>query len=283
MDPDSQRATAVQAVEPVPFDLSRLGEYDGVVVASPSVHHLEQTSAVLATRAKVLVEKPLAMTIEGLDALVALGTGRVMVGYNLRLHEPVARLVSWLHDGRVGRPLTARLWFGYYLPSWRPGVDYRTSYSARAELGGGVLLDAIHELDLLVWMLGEDFEVVGAVVDRLGDLEIDVEDTVKAILRHPSGAVVDIEVDYLSRRYRRGIEVIGERGTLRLDWARDQLEVEVDGGSEIMAADVPVDRSYELEAKAFLAFVREGADPPVDAATGAASVRLAAQIRAAAG
>jgi predicted dehydrogenase len=282
MDPDPQRVSAVRGVEPLPFDLTNFEGYDGIVIASPSAHHFEQISAALAGRAKVLVEKPLATTTDDLDALVARGTGRVMVGYNLRLHEPVVRLVGWLHSGRVGRPLTLRLWFGYYLPAWRPSVDYRISYSARAALGGGVLFDAIHELDLLVWMLGADCEVVGAVVDRLSDLDIDVEDTVRALLRHRDGTVIEIELDYLSQRYRRGIEVVGSEGTMRLDWAEARLEWETEEESERLSADVPLDRSYELEAEAFLAFVQHDATPPVDAATGAASVRLAEQIRAAA-
>jgi predicted dehydrogenase len=279
MDPDERRAANVPHAEAVPFDLARLAEYEGVVVASPSIHHLEQAGAALTGDAKVLVEKPLSTTTDGLDSLLSLGANRLMVGYNLRLHQPVAQLVSWLHAGRVGRPVGVRVWFGHYLPSWRPGTDYRATYSAQARLGGGILLDAIHELDILIWMLGPQFEVVGAVVDRLGNLDIDVEDTVRALLTHPEGVVVDVELDYLSRRYRRGIEVLGEEGSLRLDWAAAQLKLEHDGMAETLAVDVPVDRSYELEAQAFLAFIRGQGVPPVDGPTGAASTRLAEQIR----
>ena len=186
----------------------------------------------------MLVEKPLATGSDGLDDLVSAGKGRLMVGYNLRLHEPIRRLVDLVHGGRVGRVSSVRVWFGSWLPDWRPAVDYRTTYSARADLGGGVLFDAIHELDILVWLLGvEPFDVVGAVVDRLGPLEIDVEDTVKAVLRHSSGVAAEVSLDYLSRRYRRGIEVVGDAATVRLDWARSVLEIEDGDGIEVQAAD----------------------------------------------
>ena len=146
-----------------------------------------------------------------------------------------------------------------------------------------MLLDAIHELDLLVWLFGDDvFDVEGAVVDRIGPLEIDVEDTVSAVLRHRTGAVVNLSLDYLSRRYRRGVEVTGTEATARLDWARRVIEVEDGGGVESTPADVPVAESYRRQAEHFLRFVTGEAKAPVDAAEGARSVRLAEAIRAAA-
>jgi predicted dehydrogenase len=229
------------------------------------------------------VEKPLTIGTDGLDDLVAAAGDRIMVGYNLRLHRPVEELVALTHQGRAGEVSAIRLWFGSWLPDWRPGVDYRDTYSAHADQGGGVLLDAIHELDLLVWLCGDDrFDVLSAVVDRVGPLEIDVEDTVKALMRHDSGLVVEVSLDYLSRRYRRGVEVIGDRATLRLDWARQVIEIEDADGIDRTPATEPVGRSYERQAERFLDYVagREGAT--VTAAEGAHSVRLAAAIRAAA-
>ena len=280
-DPIEGRALAVWGAEPVPFDLAGLGAYDGVVVASPTIYHREQTEAALAAGTRVMVEKPLDVSSRNVDRILT-QADRVMVAYNLRLHRPVEDIVGWVHTGRVGRPLTVRLWFGFFLPNWRPTVDYRQTYSARAALGGGVLLDAIHELDLLVWLLGEQLEVEGAVVARVGELEIDTEDTVQAVLRHPEGTVATVSLDYLSRRYRRGIEVIGTEATARLDWARGVLELETEDGVESSPADMPVDRSYEREADAFLSFIRDHIPPPVDGRTGAASLRLADLIREAA-
>lgn len=281
-DPVAERARAVPDVTAVPFDLDNLGGYDGIVVASPTAYHRQQAEAAVAAGAHVFIEKPIATSTEGLGELVAAGKGRIMVGYNLRLHDPVRRLVSLVHDGRAGRPFAVRLWFGSYLPAWRAGTDYRQSYSARSELGGGVLFDASHELDLLLWILGDGFEVLGAVVDRLGDLDIDVEDTVRALLRHQTGVVAEVALDLLSRRYRRGIEVVGDSATLRLDWARQVIEIEDGQAVEAEAAGTPVDQSYRQEARLFLEFIRGEAEPPVDGATAAASVRLAERILAAA-
>ncbi len=93
---------------------------------------------------------------------------------------------------------------------------------------------------------------------------------------------VAVELDYLSRRYRRGIEVIGTEATVRLDWSRSVLELETAEGVEATPADTPVDVSYEREARAFLDVVAGMAPAPVDGATGAVSLQLAEAIRAAA-
>lgn len=280
-DPSPGRAKAVRHARTVPFDLDHLGGYDGVVVASPTSAHLEQALAALDTGAKVLIEKPIHLSLAGTEALLP-DSDRVMVGFNLRFHPPVQRLVDLARSGQAGRITSVRAWFGSYLPDWRPTVDYRESYSARSELGGGVLLDAIHELDLLVWMLGGHFQVLGAEVARLGDLEIDVEDTVKTLLRHESGALAEVSLDYLSRRYRRGLEVIGTDATLRLDWAREVIEVEREGEAEVEPAIDSLACSYERQSECFLAWLRDKAVPPVDAVEAVASLRLADQIRAAA-
>jgi predicted dehydrogenase len=186
--------------------------------------------------------------------------------------------------GDLGQIVTTRLWFGSWLPDWRPNVDYRETYSARADLGGGILLDAIHELDLLLWMAHDedDFDVIGAVLDRLGPLDIDVEDTAHALLRHVDGWTAEVALDYLSRQYRRGVEIVGTEATARLDWARKVLEREANGHVEVRTADVPVDRSYEIEAARFLAFVDGGEAPPVDGIVGLRSLRLSERIREAA-
>lgn len=280
MDAILERASAVGGATARPLDLAALGDYVGVVVATPTSSHAENGAAALEAGARVLIEKPLAAG--GADAieLARLGGDRLCVAYNLRFHEPVQRAMAAIH-GSIGHLSALRVWFGSWLPDWRPTVDYRTTYSAQRSLGGGVLLDAIHELDLLLWAVpGADFEVVGAIAGRLGPLEIDVEDTVRAILRSSDGGVVaEVALDYLARRYRRGIEATGDAGTVRLDWARQVLELEDAESCVVQAADAPISLSYELQDQAFLTWLGGGPCLPVDGYTGAASVHIADAIR----
>jgi predicted dehydrogenase len=277
-DVDEHRARSVDGAEPVLVDLGRLDGYDGIVVATPTSLHHEHALAALAAGATVLVEKPLVASERGLDELLAAGADRIMVGYNLRLHRPVERMCELVRCG-AGGPITfVRLWFGRWLPDWRPGADYRVAYSARHDLGGGVLRDGSHEIDLLVWMFGRDWDVIGASMEHRSRLEIDVEDVVLVLLRSGGGVPVVVTLDSVSRRYRRGIEVIGEDATLRLDWARGVIEIErPDRVTVEAAADAP-DESYQREAMAFLDFVRGVSGPVASAEDGAATVRVCARI-----
>jgi predicted dehydrogenase len=285
-DPDEARASSVAeacGATSVALDLDRLGghgTFDGAVVASPTSLHATQAQALLATVPKLLVEKPLGLDGAEAEAL-ADAADRVAVAYNLRFHAPMQRVVELIAEGRAGAVSAIDVWFGSWLPDWRPQVDYRTTYSARAELGGGVLLDVIHELDLLVWLGGEGaYEVLGAAVRRSGHLDLDVEDTVRAIVALPSGAIGTVALDYLARRYRRGVEVTGDEATVRLDWARAVIEVETAAEVRREQVSIPVDVSYERQAAAFVAWLAGGPPLPVDAACGLASLRLADAIRA---
>src|SRR5262249_35134000 len=73
------------------------------------------------------------------------------VGLNLRFLPSLRRVRTLLEAQRIGRVYSARASFGFYLPWWRAGRDYTDTYSVNAALGGGVLLDLVHELDYLGW------------------------------------------------------------------------------------------------------------------------------------
>ena len=116
---------------------------DAAVVANPSALHVE--AAVPAARAgcHIFIEKPVSDRLEGLEdlrAALAVGGGEVLVGFQYRFDPGLIRARELLHGGTIGRPLSARAHWGEYLPDWHPWEDYRRSYAARADLGGGAAL-----------------------------------------------------------------------------------------------------------------------------------------------
>ena len=117
-------------------------------------------------------------------------------------------LLELVQSGELGDVRLAKASFGYALPLWRPNRDYRETYSAHRDQGGGVLLDAIHELDDLNLLLGMPSSV-SALATRVSDLAIDVEDTVIAHLGYENGAVATVDLNFFEPAYRRGCLLVG--------------------------------------------------------------------------
>lgn len=187
---------------------------DAAIVATPHTTHLSVASRFVGAGIPVLIEKPIADRLDGVDALLDLAARNrvaLFVACNMRFHPGVATLREHLPD--IGKIYYARASYGNYLPDMRPNADYRELYCARRETGGGVILDAIHEIDYLTWLLG-DADAVSAEAGTLGDLDIDVEDYAALHVRHETGARSEIHLDYLQRYKRRGCEIVGAQGTL---------------------------------------------------------------------
>jgi predicted dehydrogenase len=181
--------------------------------------------AATETGSNLFVEKPLANSLEGVDRLIdTVHTQKLvaLVGCNMRFHPGVQRLHDVIQQGSLGSVVAVRAFAGQYLPDWHPSEDYRNGYSARSSLGGGVILDTIHEIDYVSWMLGGVSEVA-CFSGQLSHLEIDTEDVAAIILRGSSGQLGEVHLDYVQRNYSRGCEVIGDRGTARWDFMANSL------------------------------------------------------------
>jgi len=220
-DPDRSRASAaaneygVQAVETLEAGYDRRRQI--ALICTPTSLHLELARQALEHGCHVFVEKPLSHQLDGTESLIAAAheRGRVlMVGYNLRFHSCVCRMHDWLEEKRIGHVASARLHAGSYLPARHPWEDYRRGYGARKNLGGGVILDAIHEIDYALWLFGMP-QSVNCVAGKFSNLEIDVEDVAEILLDYPDRKVVSIHLDYLDRPPQRYAEIVGDAGVIR--------------------------------------------------------------------
>jgi predicted dehydrogenase len=254
---------------------------DAVVVCTPSGSHLPVARRALASGAHVFVEKPLAASLAEVPEFVAEAeaSGRaVMVGYNLRFHPVLRQVADWLD--RAPAPASARLHLGEWLPGRHPGEDYRLGYGARRDLGGGVLLDAIHELDYAIWLFGWPRRVF-AMGGHVSDLEIDTDDLAEILLGYDGGTTVSVHLDYLQRPRARTCQVIGNGWSVRADLNERTARFDAPGAEapERFAAEDTIAEDYVREMDEFLRCVTGDATPTVDAGAGAASLVLAEAAR----
>ena len=256
-------------------------------VCNPSGHHLPVALSAARAGCHLLVEKPLSDRYEGVDDLINLVDDRglvALVGYQMRFHPALQRVRCLLEQRAIGQVLAVRVEVGEYLPAAHPYEDYRGTYAARCELGGGVVLSQSHELDYVYWLFGLPRRIF-ALGGHLSSLDIDVEDTASILMECVvDGKPVPVHVsqDFVQRPPSRGCQIVGDEGKIRLDFRALTLEL-FDGGGEL--ADCRTFTGFERnqmfvdELMHFLACLRGEETPVVTLRDGAQSLRIALAAR----
>ncbi len=198
-----------------------------VIVANPTALHLNVAIPAAEAGCHILLEKPVSGSTERLDELATAAKksgSRILVGFQFRFHPTLQKAAELITGGVIGRVLTAHAHWGEYLPNWHPWEDYRQSYAARADLGGGVIRTLTHPLDYIRWLAGE-VESVWSFNGHISPLELDVEDLGEIGLRFANGAIGGVHVNYVQRPPVHRMEIVGTDGTLRWDNADGILHV----------------------------------------------------------
>ncbi len=292
LDPDQERLRAAGeglegTVLTKTMDQALSACPDVVVICSPTSLHLEQALRAAREGLHLFIEKPLSHDLQGVETLGRLVRARgltAMMAMCYRFHPVLLAARSRIESGAVGRVYHVNYFGGHYLPYWHRKEDYRAGYAARSDLGGGVLLTSIHGLDTLRWLFGE-VEEVKAFMDRVSDLEMDVEDLALAVMRSSSGAYLSWQTDFLQRAGQHRLVVVGERGTLRYDVIKGVEEFSGPSGRGWKRRVIPfeVNEMYVAELRAFLQAMARGeeAEPGID--EGVRTLELAMRIRESAG
>ena len=204
------------------ININNLKQLNVVLVCNPNNLHMK--TALLAARAgcHLFIEKPLSHNlkeIEKLEKIIKKNKLLNMVACNMRFHPCLRFIKNYLDKNKLGKIYSISHEFGYYLPYWRPGVDYRKNYAAKKSTGGGIILDDIHEFDLLFWL--NDFKEVKEskfIFNKASNLDIFTEDNCLAIFKFNNGVLGSVKCDYLQQAYSRTCKIVGEKGDLEWDF-----------------------------------------------------------------
>ena len=213
------------------------GHYDLAFITNPTSLHAEALQSLRGRAGALFIEKPIFSADQaGLDPAALLDPGqKAYVAAPMRWCGVMLALKKRLETGADGRPYCARVLCSSYLPDWRPGVDYRTVYSAHKAMGGGVTIDLIHEWDYLVDLFGAP-ERLYNLRGQYSELEIDSDDVSLYIAQYP-GMLAEVHLDYFGRGYRRSIELFTPSGSLVADFGAGTLTLP-DGAVEAYTEDV---------------------------------------------
>jgi predicted dehydrogenase len=252
-------------------------------VCNPTSLHVPAALRAAQQGYDLFIEKPLSHNLEHVDELVSLVESRGLtaaVGFQMRFHPCLQRLHALVQEKKIGRILSVRAVVGEYLPGWHTYEDYRQGYAARQDLGGGVILSQIHELDYLYWLFGIPRRVFG-LGGHLSSLEVDVEDTADILMEcmlDGHSIPISLHQDYLQNPPCRSCEIIGDAGKILVDIRALTVQVFDGMGSQLEASSYEGFQRNQLfldELKCFLDGMQGKQTPLVSLRDGAQSLRMA--------
>ncbi|MCI9082431.1 MAG: Gfo/Idh/MocA family oxidoreductase [Lachnospiraceae bacterium] len=205
------------------------GGYDVIFITNPTAFHYEAVSNLLQKTQHMFIEKPVFDGYRDIGSLKLRTDGIYYVACPLR-HKKAVRHVKDL-VGQGEHFYSVRAISSSYLPGWRKGADYRKSYSAKKELGGGVELDLIHEWDYLTYLFGLP-EKMFKITGHLSGLATDTDDIAVYIAGYQD-KTAELHLDYFGAETVRVLELFGDRRKYTVDLVHNTIHaVSLQDGEE---------------------------------------------------
>jgi predicted dehydrogenase len=260
---------AAHALNVSPYkDLDRgIEDSDAVVIATDTRNHLRIAEIAASAGKHLFIEKPLADHQDGIAELKTKIEKKNLIceiGCQLRASLTLQALAKHLREGADGNILTFRGAVGHRLDQWRPGTNYRNSYSADAERGGGAVLDLIHEIDLTIWLAGS-VKTVFADLRQISDHEMSAEDLANITVVLNSGSAGQLQLDMLSPVYRREFEIVTERALFRWDYVSGNVYRTDAEGQKLLAKSSDDFERNDLFLAHMTHFIQRIDDPSIPA------------------
>ncbi len=195
-------------------------DYDAIFITNPTDLHLETLMTYHSKAKNFFIEKPVVSLrqLELAEHFKIRNNSVYYVAAPLRYNA----VIQWVKQNvDKADVISIRSISSSYLPDWRPGQDYRTTYSAHKDMGGGVSIDLIHEWDYLTYLFGWP-EKVFSLVGKKSNLEIDSDDFAIYIAEF-GDKIAELHLDYFGRKTIREIQLITKDDTIVGDIANNRV------------------------------------------------------------
>ena len=191
---------------------------DYIIVSSITSKHISDLNNIekYYNKKTVLIEKPLFEKNYKLN----IKKNKYFVGYNLRYHPVVQFIKKIIKNKKI---FSINLFCSSFLPDWRKNRDYTNTYSSKKKFGGGVLLELSHELDYLQWLFGKVTKIESATVDKISNLNINVEDRTIVSGKIKSISFI-LNLNFFSKINERTIIIDGKNFSLKGDLNKNFIE-----------------------------------------------------------
>lgn len=195
-------------------------DYNVIFITNPTDFHISTLTQVHEKSKNFFIEKPLT-SYKRMEDVLELKRRKDSV-YYVACPLRYTRVIQYLKKNiDISQVISVRCMSSSYLPDWRPGTDYRNTYSAHKALGGGVSIDLIHEWDYIQYLFGRP-ESIYYTFGKKSGLEIDCEDYAVYVAEY-TDKLVEIHLDYFGRKTLREIMIFTNEDTIVGDLANSRI------------------------------------------------------------
>ena len=267
-------------------DLENFSDYkfDAALITNPTSEHISTAIKIAEQNIPMFIEKPLGKNLEKADELLRIVKEKnipVSIGYNFIFHPAIITIKNLIEENKAGKVISAKSQFGTYMPGWHPYEDYKKSYAANTSMGGGVILTSIHEQNYLTYMFGKVTDAK-AFESGGGLLGIDSEEGAEILMKHQTGVVSNIHLNFFQKPYYRNCQIIGSEGTIYWDYNFPEVKILKKDDQEIIKLGKSpaelLDTSYINQMKHFLKTAEKKASPVMSLEDGIEDMKTALKI-----
>lgn len=197
------------------------------IICNETSFHVDTAIKLAENNCHLFIEKPLSNSLKNINKLQKIIQKKKlisMIGCNMRFHDGIKSIKKLIDKNEIGRIFSVTVENGSYMPDWHPWEDYRTSYASKKNLGGGVVLTQIHEIDYLYWFFGKLNEVF-SFSEKLSDLELNVEDYSGSLLKFKNKIIAQMHLDYFQKPNVRNCKIIGTKGKIIWNYENNHLQI----------------------------------------------------------
>ena len=196
-------------------------------VTNETSYHVKTALQLAKKGIHLFLEKPLSDSIKDVKKLEKLILEKKLVtqiGCNMRFHPCIVKIKKILDEKKLGKIISTNVESSSYLPDWHPYEDYRDGYAARKDLGGGIALTCIHELDFMYWFFG-DVDKVFSITGKFSDLQVTADDLSVMTFLFKSKVIGELHLDYFQRPDFKSCTIKGTKGTLLWDSSSNEVKI----------------------------------------------------------
>lgn len=232
-------------------------------ICNTTSQHIDTAIECAKKGCDLFIEKPLSNKLKKigiLEKIIKKKKLKVMIGYNMRFHPLMIKIKKLLENETLGNVYNIQSEWSEYLPDWHPWENYKYTYAARKNLGGGCSLTLSHELDTLYWLFGKFKNVKNFKTSQY--LNINVDTSSDYLIEFKNKAVGYSHIDFLGKPHVRKLHISGTKKKIFFNYYKNEMII-VDRleKSKIINIKFKKNDMYIEEIKYFLKCIKKNMNP----------------------